>query len=118
MALLRLLVAIPGLRLELPPGRYRLEPRDERNAAHLLNEPMPAYPDRGWDEEVADGYSEAYAVYCAWEPQWQLDIGPLQIAAGVTVVGDRALRSTTTARGCTRGTQRARASCRCTSRRA
>jgi len=47
-----------------------------------LNELKPEYPAFG-----SEGRAEALAAYDAWHPQWRLGFGPLQLAAGVTLVG-------------------------------
>ena len=82
VALLHHYAAIADARLELPPAAYALVVRDWRNAAHLLNGLRPSCPGYG-----SEGYAEAIAAYRAWEPQWRLGYGPLQLAAGVTLVG-------------------------------
>ena len=41
-ALLRYFASVPGARLELPPGIYRLVAGDQHNVAHLLSETRPA----------------------------------------------------------------------------
>ena len=102
VALLRHHASVPGARLELPPATYALVRRDERNAAHLLNEPRPEHPRerqgyRAWEAGLAEkpeGYDEARAAHDAGQPQWRLGCGPLELAAGVTIVGQEGVELT------------------------
>jgi len=85
VALLHHHAKVVDLRLELPPATYTLVRGQEWNAAHMLNA----------DQQVRsaghsgglEAYDDAAAAWRAWRPQWRLGYGPLQLAAGVTIVG-------------------------------
>ena len=80
--LLHRFAVVPRARVLLAPATYRLVAGDKENAAHLLNGLRPADP--AWGSE---GYAEAEAAYITWVPQWRLGFGPLELAAGVKLVG-------------------------------
>ena len=68
-------------------------------------------------ESYYEDYEEAYAAWQEWEPEWRVGYEPLQIAAGVTIVGQQgAVLSSCRPR--LEVDMRACASSRCTSRRA
>jgi len=88
VALLHRFAAVPGTRVQLMPAVYELVAGDEEDAAHLLNGLRPAHPP-GFQSD-APNYAilaEARAAWRAWKPQWRLGYGPLELAAGVTIVG-------------------------------
>jgi len=89
VALLQIFAAVPGARVLLRPAAYVLMAGDERNAAHLLNglREWHVRLNGTWPTPGSEGYDEARAAYDAWRPQWRPGFGPMEIAAGVTVVG-------------------------------
>jgi len=76
--LLHHFVRTEGARVLLPATTYVLE-GDKDNPAHLLNEPRG---EQSWDYE-----SRTYLAWSNWKPEWRLGYDSLQIAAGVTLVG-------------------------------
>ena len=84
VALLRRFAAEPGVRVLLHPAVYELE-GDEQNAAHLHNEPRGEEPD-GYGDASEEAWEE-YDAWEQWEAEWREGYGPLQIAVGVTIVG-------------------------------
>ena len=81
MALLRHRASVPGARLELPPATYQLVAREEWNPEHRH---QPAWD----DDDAAKGYDDG------GEPQWRLGFGTLELAAGVTIVGQEGVELT------------------------
>ena len=80
--LLHYFVRIEGARVLLPKATYALLRGDEDNPAHRQNGVRPAH--RG----IFSANNAALAAYRNWVPEWREGYGPLQIAAGVTMVGE------------------------------
>jgi len=80
------LCAFPLREIRMAKGQYTIK-QDVANAAHLLNEPKPAWPGlRQGTTLPAEEYEELLSVYRDWRPQWRSDCGPMSFASGVSLV--------------------------------